>query len=129
MAYWLLCLAPKWEFASSSLCWTPICGLAWGLYKCIALWRAVRPSPTELLMKRQEFLPCSGFLCCRDITLAVESDLKGKGKGIRFRVLYPPKCSHDLPPLAGLYTWKPNPSFPPSISKSVWLCLDFQACL
>ena len=26
---------------------------------------------------------------------------------MRFRVLYPPKCSHDLPPLAGLYTWKP----------------------
>ena len=25
-------------------------------------------------------------------------------KGIRFIVLYPPKCSHDLPPLAGLYT-------------------------
>ena len=24
-----------------------------------------------------------------------------KGKGIRFIVLYPPKCSHDLPPLAG----------------------------
>ena len=23
-----------------------------------------------------------------------------KGKGIRFIVLYPPKCSHDLPPLA-----------------------------
>ena len=22
-------------------------------------------------------------------------------KGIRFIVLYPPKCSHDLPPLAG----------------------------
>ena len=27
--------------------------------------------------------------------------------GIRFIVLYPPKCSHDLPPLAGLYTRKP----------------------
>ena len=25
----------------------------------------------------------------------------GKGKGIWFIVLYPPKCSHDLPPLAG----------------------------
>ena len=24
-----------------------------------------------------------------------------KGKGIQFIVLYPPKCSHDLPPLAG----------------------------
>ena len=30
-----------------------------------------------------------------------------KGKGIRFIVLYPPKCSHNLPPLAGLYTRKP----------------------
>ena len=28
-------------------------------------------------------------------------------EGIRFIVLYPPKCSHDLPPLAGLYTQKP----------------------
>ena len=27
--------------------------------------------------------------------------LRIKGKGIRFIVLYPPKCSHDLPPLAG----------------------------
>ena len=33
--------------------------------------------------------------------------LKGKGKGIWFIVLYPPKCSHNLPPLAGLYTQKP----------------------
>ena len=30
-----------------------------------------------------------------------------KGKGIRFIVLYPPKRSHDLPSLAGLYTRKP----------------------
>ena len=29
------------------------------------------------------------------------------GKGIGFLVLYPPKCSHNLPPLAGLYTRKP----------------------
>ena len=28
-------------------------------------------------------------------------------KGIRFRVLYPPVRSHDLPPLAGLCTRKP----------------------
>ena len=27
--------------------------------------------------------------------------IKGKGKGIRFIVLYPSKCSHYLPPLAG----------------------------
>ena len=25
-------------------------------------------------------------------------------KGVGFIVLYPPECSHDLPPLAGLYT-------------------------
>ena len=36
-----------------------------------------------------------------------QTNTKGKGKGIRFIVLYPPKCSHDLPPLAGLYTRKP----------------------
>ena len=28
-------------------------------------------------------------------------------KGVRFIVLYPPKCSHDLPPLAGLYIQTP----------------------
>ena len=38
--------------------------------------------------------------CTADISI-------GKGKGIRFIVLYPPKCSHDLLPLAGLYTQKP----------------------
>ena len=30
-----------------------------------------------------------------------------KGKCTRVIVLYPPKRSHDLPPLAGLYTRKP----------------------
>ena len=30
-----------------------------------------------------------------------------KGKGIRFIVLYPSKCSHNLPSLAGLYAQKP----------------------
>ena len=29
------------------------------------------------------------------------SNSSSKGKGIRFIVLCPPKCSHDLPPLAG----------------------------
>ena len=33
--------------------------------------------------------------------------IKWLGKGIRFIVLYPPKRSHELPPLAGLYTRKP----------------------
>ena len=32
---------------------------------------------------------------------------EGKGKGIRFIVFYPPKSSHNLPSLAGLYTQKP----------------------
>ena len=35
------------------------------------------------------------------------STFKSEGKGNRFIVLYPPKCSHDLPPLVGLYTRKP----------------------
>ena len=39
-------------------------------------------------------------------------------KGIRFIVLYPPKCSHDLPPLAGLYTRKPFQS-PEGYSRAV----------
>ena len=34
-------------------------------------------------------------------------NFKGKAKGIRFIVLYPPKCSHNLPSLAGLYTGTP----------------------
>ena len=38
-------------------------------------------------------------------------------KGIRFIVLYPPRCSHDLPPLAGLYTRKPFQS-PEGYSKA-----------
>ena len=41
------------------------------------------------------------------LTLWNKKWLQGKGKGIRFLVLYPPKRSHDLPPLAGLYTQKP----------------------
>ena len=43
-------------------------------------------------------------------TRAIKQQLdqsKGKDKGIRFIVLYPPKRSHDLLPLAGLYTRKP----------------------
>ena len=33
--------------------------------------------PLELFMKRREFLPGSGFLSCRDMTLeAVESDVQ-----------------------------------------------------
>ena len=38
-------------------------------------------------------------------------------KGIRFIVLYPPKCSHDLSPLAGLYTLKPFHVNPGDISE------------
>ena len=40
--------------------------------------------------------------------LSLNYSVKGKeGKGIRFIVLYPPKRSHNLPPLAGMYTRKP----------------------
>ena len=39
-------------------------------------------------------------------------------KGIRFTVLYPPKCSVDLPSLAGLYKWKPFQS-PKGYSRAV----------
>ena len=35
------------------------------------------------------------------------STVKLKGKGIRFIALYPLKCSHNLPSIAGLYTQKP----------------------
>ena len=34
-------------------------------------------------------------------------ETKGKGKGIQFTVLYPPKCSQDLLSLAGLHTQRP----------------------
>ena len=39
-------------------------------------------------------------------------------KGIRFISLYPPKCSHEPPPIAGLYTQKPFNS--PGIFQSSW---------
>ena len=42
-----------------------------------------------------------------------------KGKGIRFRVLYPPKCSHDLPPLAGTVHTE-TISIPQGIFQSNW---------
>ena len=44
---------------------------------------------------------------------------KGKGKGIRFIVLYPPKCSHDLPPLAGTVHTE-TISIPRGIFQSNW---------
>ena len=34
--------------------------------------------PLELFVKRKEFLPGSGFISHRDVTLAIESDLKTK---------------------------------------------------
>ena len=40
-------------------------------------------------------------------------------KGIRFRVLYPPKCSHDLPPLAGTVHTE-TISIPQGIFQSNW---------
>ena len=42
-----------------------------------------------------------------------------KGKGIRFIVLYPPKCSHDLPPLAGTVHTE-TISIPQGIFQSNW---------
>ena len=42
-----------------------------------------------------------------------------KGKGIRFIVLYPPKCSHDLPPLAGTVHTE-TISIPRGIFQSNW---------
>ena len=39
--------------------------------------------------------------------------------GIRFRVLYPPKCSHDLPPLAGTVHTE-TISIPQGIFQSNW---------
>ena len=53
-------------------------GLAWSLYKCAALWRAVYGhSPTERqFVKRREFPPGFRFLSHCDMTLAVESDAK-----------------------------------------------------
>ena len=42
-----------------------------------------------------------------------------KGKGIRFIVLYPPKCSHDLPPLAGTEHTE-TISIPRGIFQSNW---------
>ena len=46
-----------------------------------ALWRAVYgplqlKDPLELFLKRREFLPCSWFLSHRDMTSAIESDIK-----------------------------------------------------
>ena len=42
MAYWLQRLAPKREFAGSSIRCIPIYrGLGWSLYKCVASWKAV----------------------------------------------------------------------------------------
>ena len=43
----------------------------------------------------------------RDTKTCITYEFDLKGKGIRFIDLYLPKRSHDLPPLAGLYTQKP----------------------
>ena len=57
-------------------------------------------------------------ISCHALNTHVTAYIKGKGKGIRFTVLYPPKCSHDLPPLAGLYTRTPFQS-PEGYSRAV----------
>ena len=46
--------------------------LGWSLYTCVVLWRAVYgTSATE-----REFLPTTRFLSRRDMTYAVESDVR-----------------------------------------------------
>ena len=80
--YWLRCLAPKREPTSSSLCWV-LTKAGWpGRY--INVWHCGGLSmvllqlkdPLELFIKRKEFLPGSRFLSRRDMTQAVESDVK-----------------------------------------------------
>ena len=59
------------NFAGLSLCWSPKSGLAWLLYKCVALCRAVYgSSATERLLgiEEKEFVPGSGFISRRDMT-------------------------------------------------------------
>ena len=48
MAKGLQCLATKSKCSGPIFRCMPICGLAWSLYKCAALWRAIYdPSVTE----------------------------------------------------------------------------------
>ena len=74
--------APKHYFARSNLRWIPISGLAWYLYKCVALCRTVYgTSATEKTLENiHEKKGMSSFfvffLCCRDMTKAVESKVK-----------------------------------------------------
>ena len=51
--------------------------------------------------------------------LELLSKWQSKGKGIRFIVLYPPKRSHDLPPLAGTAHTE-TVSIPQGIFQSNW---------
>ena len=56
------------------------------------------------------------------MSLSMNTNMTGftsKGKGIRFIVLYPPKCSHDLPPLAGTVHTE-TISIPRGIFQSNW---------
>ena len=59
------------------------------------------------------------FCICRLVVVKkIVTKITNLGKGIRSIVLYPPKCSHDLPPLAGLYTQKPF-QYPEAYSRAV----------
>ena len=58
-------------------------GLAWSLYRCAALWRAVycssatkRPLGTTCIREEKGVPVASGFLSHRGLNLAVESDIK-----------------------------------------------------
>ena len=76
--YGLRFLAPKREFAGSSLHWISTgCTLDWSLLKCAVLWTAVYgSSATErpLGTIREEKGISSGCLSHRDMASAVESD-------------------------------------------------------
>ena len=62
----------------------------------------------ELSVKESGGFWCRSHEQVSGASIMVTDCIKGKGKGIRFIVLYPPKCSHNyLPSLAGQYTRKP----------------------
>ena len=82
MAQWLRHLAPKREFMGSTLHWVPNIEGWPGRYiivrRCVALSIVLLQlkDPLELFVKRRGFLSGSGFLSRRDMTLAVERDIK-----------------------------------------------------
>ena len=59
------------------------------------------------------------FMITTTNTTATTTTTTTKGKGIQFIVLYPPKRSHDLPPLAGTVHTE-TISIPRGIFQSNW---------